>query len=407
MSGAGAPLYLTVVDLATGARGEHRFDASPVAVGADPAVDLVLPATGLVPVHGLVSFDAARVVYYDLDEGLGTTVSGAPLAAGAAAALGPGDDLLLGGRVVLRAARAPGAYAAPPPARGAPALPGTMALPRLAATAALPLPAAGPRFARVGPLDPRRPAGPFVARDLHAGGEIVLKPLSLRGRDAAAHARVREALRRLAARPCAALAPYELVELDGALHAATPRLVGEDLAAHLRRVGPMPAARAAAIGRALAEPLAALHAQGLVHGAVEPAHAFLAATPSGERIVLLGAGLPHDHQVDTTLAGGSAFRAKVAYQAPERLQGAPAAAAVDQFGLAAVLYHAVTGALPYPRLAPYPFLQAIVEGRVEPPRSHRPDLDPAFEALVLRALRLDPAARFPSIEALSAALAAF
>ena len=48
--------------------------------------------------------------------------------------------------------------------------------------------------------------------------------------------------------------------------------------------------------------------------------------------------------------------------------------------------------------------QAIVAGSPMPLRPHRPDLDPGLEAVVLRAIEMEPARRFPSVEDLGRAL---
>jgi formylglycine-generating enzyme required for sulfatase activity len=75
----------------------------------------------------------------------------------------------------------------------------------------------------------------------------------------------------------------------------------------------------------------------------------------------------------------------------------------DQYAAAVVLYELLTGGLPFEGAAQV-VLFNVVHGEVPPPSSLRPGLDPALEAICLRALAKEPAARFPSAAAFAEAL---
>jgi serine/threonine-protein kinase len=68
----------------------------------------------------------------------------------------------------------------------------------------------------------------------------------------------------------------------------------------------------------------------------------------------------------------------------------------DQYGAGAVLYHMLTGKVPFPGGDPYTVIGDVVDPNKLPlpPRHFRPELDPALEALVLTSLRKAPGERF-------------
>jgi serine/threonine protein kinase len=106
----------------------------------------------------------------------------------------------------------------------------------------------------------------------------------------------------------------------------------------------------------------------------------------------------------SSLVSLSPIHGTPAYMAPEQSQGKPGAAS-DQYALAVVLYEWITGRLPFQGSA----LGVVLQHRLDAPpalTSIVPDLPPAVEQIVLRALAKNPAERFATIQDFATALRA-
>lgn len=94
------------------------------------------------------------------------------------------------------------------------------------------------------------------------------------------------------------------------------------------------------------------------------------------------------------------------YMAPEQALAQPIDERCDLFAVGVVLWELLAGRPLFQRGAEGPTLVAVLSAEIEPPSAHHPGLDPAWDALVLRALARDAEARFPSAEAMSSAIGA-
>ena len=87
------------------------------------------------------------------------------------------------------------------------------------------------------------------------------------------------------------------------------------------------------------------------------------------------------------------------YLSPEQIEGTVGNES-DQYALGVLLYVCLTQRLPYANFHGVRLLRAISEGKFDPPRTLRADLPEALEAIVLRAMHVEPKQRFDSIHAL-------
>jgi serine/threonine protein kinase len=128
--------------------------------------------------------------------------------------------------------------------------------------------------------------------------------------------------------------------------------------------------------------------KGVAHGALSPETILV---QDNGRVLVTDFGLA----ALLGLVGRGVGRAAVAYQAPERLAGQPADAASDVYSLAAILYRLLADRPPQ-----------VVQGKVLPPSRFKPDVPPALDAAVVRALDPDPAQRYGDVHSFVAALGA-
>ncbi|MGE0707947.1 MAG: protein kinase [Planctomycetota bacterium] len=175
-------------------------------------------------------------------------------------------------------------------------------------------------------------------------------------------------------------APYCVMEL----------LEGEELGA-LIRAG-LPCERAARILARAARTLAACHEHGVVHRDVKPANLLVLA---GDQPKLLDFGLARDDTVERLTRTGELLGTP-SYMAPEQVDRAHTAdARADVYSLGAVLYLALTGRAPFEGAVAQVLREVLLEDP-PPPRSLRPEAPPALEAVCLKAMAKDPAARYQS-----------
>ncbi len=94
------------------------------------------------------------------------------------------------------------------------------------------------------------------------------------------------------------------------------------------------------------------------------------------------------------------------YMAPEQAQSGTVDPRTDIYSLGVIMYEMLAGRPPYVGPDPLSILLQHIQGKPTPPRQVDPALSAALEATILKAMALDPAERYRSMEALSDALEA-
>lgn len=191
---------------------------------------------------------------------------------------------------------------------------------------------------------------------------------------------------------------------DGSVYSVMELLTGESLGDRFKRRGPPPIRETVWIGREIARALDAAHAHEVIHRDIKPDNIFLLGAldaPYAAKIVDFGLAHSRSSSVPDTenFAVGT-----VEYMAPEQALGELADARSDIYGLGAVLFRALVGRLPFIGADKVSLLAQQVAVTAPAPSAHRGDLDPALDALVLRALQKDPDNRYPSMGAFAADL---
>ena len=199
---------------------------------------------------------------------------------------------------------------------------------------------------------------------------------------------------------------YRAGEDRGRLYLAMRYVHASDLRRLLEAEGRLTPARALAILDQVARALDAAHARGLVHRDVKPGNILLAPPvfdSDAEHVYLVDFGLARSDSDDRSLGGAGSFLGTPRYAAPEQAAGRPVDGRTDGYALGCVLYECLTGQPPFPGGSGEAILLAHLEA--SPPRvtALRPDLPPAIDQVVARAMAKDPATRFPTCRALLAA----
>jgi serine/threonine-protein kinase len=192
------------------------------------------------------------------------------------------------------------------------------------------------------------------------------------------------------------IAVHDLVIDDGQAGIVMELVPGGTLRP-LVRDGPMPADRVAALGRQLAQALAAAHAASVVHGDVKPENVLVAATdPLTVKLGDFGIA----RLLDATASSTSSRIGTPRYLSPELATGDPAGPAGDVYSLGVVLYEALAGRPPFTADSPVALWRAHAD--LAPPR---PDaISDAWWTLLERMLA-KRADRRPTAAEVAAALA--
>ncbi|HEY5869229.1 MAG TPA: HEAT repeat domain-containing protein [Candidatus Tectomicrobia bacterium] len=103
---------------------------------------------------------------------------------------------------------------------------------------------------------------------------------------------------------------------------------------------------------------------------------------------------------DSRLTQRSARMGTPAYMAPEQVRGGSVDPRTDIYSLGVIMYELFAGTPPYVGNDPIEIALQHVEGNVNPPGAYAPDLPPALEAIILKAMAVQPADRFQSMDTL-------
>jgi serine/threonine protein kinase len=142
---------------------------------------------------------------------------------------------------------------------------------------------------------------------------------------------------------------------------------------------------------------------GIVHRDVSPANV-LVTRDGGVKLVDFGVAKARSRQTETR---AGTLKGKIAYMSPEQCKGEEVDRRSDVFALGILLYELSTGTRLFKGDNEFAILREIATQDVPPPSSRTADYPPELEAIVLRALKREPAERYPTAEELQVELEAF
>lgn len=242
----------------------------------------------------------------------------------------------------------------------------------------------------------------YLARDVRLGRDVAVKVLD---KKLAERPGFRERFMR-EARLAAALDHPNIVPLydfgdENALFLVMPYLSGGSLQDLLPRT-PLPPGDVVTYGSQIADALDYAHQRKVVHRDVKPANMLLHAD---RRLMLSDFGLAKIvGQTNTPNAPRNRPDAGTPeYMAPEQVVGSSDARS-DIYGLGVVLYLLLTGRLPFTGSSSNEVMQRHVREEPVAPRIYNPNIPPAMESVVLRAMAKSPDDRYQRAGELGAAL---
>jgi tetratricopeptide (TPR) repeat protein/predicted Ser/Thr protein kinase len=206
---------------------------------------------------------------------------------------------------------------------------------------------------------------------------------------------------------------HELGDHDGRPFIVMELLEGRTMKQRLES-GPLPIEQVVGFGVQIAMALDAAHGRGIVHRDIKPAN--LIVTPDDHLKVLdFGLAKLTDHPAavastrthtairaaaaaDVTATGAAVGTA--AYMSPEQATGARVDSRTDLFSFGSVLYEMATGRRAFPGENTGTVLLRLLKGEFIPPRALNPAIPERLEAIILKALAVNPNQRYQTAAAM-------
>ncbi len=199
---------------------------------------------------------------------------------------------------------------------------------------------------------------------------------------------------------------YTVDERDGLVYFVMALVQGGSVGDRLRRTGTLSIAETRSILREVADALAYAHAAGVVHRDIKPDNVLLDADSGRAMVTDFGiARAASDDGDSPRLTATGAALGTPAYMSPEQCAGdREIDGRSDLYSLGTVAYQMLAGEPPFTGGNTPSIMMRQVTERPVPVRRRRADVPDDLERIVMRLLEKDPANRFPSGQALVAAL---
>jgi beta-lactam-binding protein with PASTA domain len=193
---------------------------------------------------------------------------------------------------------------------------------------------------------------------------------------------------------------FDRGETDGTYFIVMEYLTGPDLKSLIRTRGALPPLEAIDNTQQILGALAAAHRRDVIHRDIKPQNVMLA---SDGLLKVTDFGIARAGAESEMTEAGSVI-GTAQYLSPEQAHGGELTSASDCYSAGIVLYEMLTGRVPFDGERPVVVAMKQINEPPVPPRTYEPDIPPALEAVVLKALAKRPSERYRSAEEFSAAL---
>src|SRR5204863_5624263 len=200
---------------------------------------------------------------------------------------------------------------------------------------------------------------------------------------------------------------------EGLVFIAMEYLDGQDLGRTLKTSGAMDWERARPILMQITKGLRAAHGNGIIHRDMKPENVYLIQREGRPDFVkVLDFGIAKIINADE--GGGPALTqtgmifGTPEYMSPEQAQGSPPDHRVDVYAVGCIMYHMLTGSVPFTADNFMGILTKHLLEQAVPPRKRRPDLEipPDVEAVCLKAMEKERDKRYADMDDFYRALGA-
>jgi eukaryotic-like serine/threonine-protein kinase len=241
----------------------------------------------------------------------------------------------------------------------------------------------------------------FVAEDLQLGRNVALKILHRR------YAEDREFVERFRREASSAaglnhqhvVSVYDRGEYDGTYYIAMEYLDGRSLKQLVQHEGPLAPDHAVDLVVQILRAARFAHRRGIIHRDLKPHNVIV---DDEGRAKVTDFGIARAGASDMTQTGSIMGTAQ--YLSPEQAQGVPVSAASDLYSIGIILYELLAGRVPFDGESAVTIALKHVNERPLPPSVYNSAVSPALDAVTMRALEKDPAARFRDADEFIAAL---
>lgn len=187
---------------------------------------------------------------------------------------------------------------------------------------------------------------------------------------------------------------HDMGEVGGTKFITMAYVEGHDLYGILKENPKLPIERVLKYATALAEALAAAHAEGVVHRDLKPQNILV---NKDDQIFVSDFGLAKSFEEGAQgMTKTGAFLGTPRYMSPEQVEGKPADQRSDLYSYGLMLYEMAVGDVPFTGESTLKVMYQRIQEKPKSPKLINPTLPNWFVRIIMRCLERDPAARYQS-----------
>ena len=180
---------------------------------------------------------------------------------------------------------------------------------------------------------------------------------------------------------------------DGLYYMVLEYIDGQSLSLYLEENAPLPLSQVYAIGEQIMDAVQYAHDRGIIHRDIKPDNIMIDAF---DKVYLTDFGIAQMTAVPGLTQSHTTIGTPL-FMAPEQMRSQPITLAVDIYSLGMLFYFMVTNHYPYDSDTPASLMTLKLTEPPIPPSDFVPDIPRDLEAVIIRALSIDPGRRFASV----------